>query len=417
MTPPRRFTTVLSTDTVRIKMPDHKLVDHPILIKIWVRIVHVAGGTDSGRQSECAYWFRHIVLQPTTFCNITCKYCYLPNRDAKHHMNPAVTEAIAASLSTRLVPVRCVWHGGEPLSIGQVHFRQLLAPLEDLHRRELITYSIQTNATLIDESWCALFKEYQFEVGLSLDGNREMNAARTLRSGKQSIDLVMRGISRLKEAGIKFSILSVASKENLDAAARLYQFLSSLGPERICINVEEREGLHKGAERLDRATVARFWLELFDAWERDPKVPIREFDQALGWMQSIILGKSSPRTGPRNMWPTIAYGGKIFLISPEFMAIDKVSVDKFCVGNVLHDDLDRVIAGSGQYQFVREFEQGIAECKRVCAYFSYCRGGQASNKYYETGQLNITETDYCRHSKIALVDAVIGGLQKLNSLN
>src|SRR5260370_1420887 len=58
-----------------------------------------------------------LVVQPTPFCNIDCRYCYLPDRTNK----AVVAEATLANLFSQVfasawvrdgVPI--VWHAGEP---------------------------------------------------------------------------------------------------------------------------------------------------------------------------------------------------------------------------------------------------------------------------------------------------------------
>jgi uncharacterized protein len=59
-----------------------------------------------------------IVLQPTPFCNIRCKYCYLPTRDDKSVMSletvTATFEKVFAS-SYAGSQITVIWHAGEPL--------------------------------------------------------------------------------------------------------------------------------------------------------------------------------------------------------------------------------------------------------------------------------------------------------------
>ena len=38
-----------------------------------------------------------------------------------------------------------------------------------------VQYTIQTNGIVLDDDWCAFFKEHGFLVGLSLDGPRELH--------------------------------------------------------------------------------------------------------------------------------------------------------------------------------------------------------------------------------------------------
>jgi uncharacterized protein len=353
------------------------------------------------------YYFDHVVLQPTTFCNLTCSYCYLPQRHALRRMEPLVIEALLDCFSIRGRQVRCVWHGGEPLTVGLTHFRKLVEPLEDLRRRGLVRHSIQTNGSLIDDDWCNFFREFSFSIGVSLDGPPEMNGARRRRSGQSSFEDTIGGINALRRANIEWAVIVVVNRENLHQARDLYKFFLALEPQRLNFNIEEREGIHRDADVVDAQDSYQFWRELFREWQLDPRIRVREFDHALTWMATTIQGRAKNNPGRLDVWPTVAYNGDIFLFSPEFMAVNKSEVERFCVGNVIRDDLQRVVDTAIGNPFVAEFEHGVSKCARSCAYFDFCRGGHASNKYYETGSLDATETNYCRNGKIALIDAIL----------
>jgi len=79
----------------------------------------------------------------------------------------------------------------------------------------------------------------------------------------------------------------------------------------------------------------------------------------------------------------------------------------FACGNVLRTPLDQLIQTGMRATWVREYQRGIAECRISCPYFAFCGGGHPSNRYFEHGRMDGTKTDYCRNSKIALMEGVI----------
>jgi len=84
---------------------------------------------------------------------------------------------------------------------------------------------LQTNGTLITERWAEFFKTYNFLIGVSLDGPREIHDARRVDSqGNGSFGRVMRGISHLRERNVDFNILTVLNKTNVRKAAELFAF-------------------------------------------------------------------------------------------------------------------------------------------------------------------------------------------------
>ena len=53
-------------------------------------------------------------------------------------------------------------------------FRRSIELVEKYRRPEqTVQHTFQTNGILLDDEWCAFFKEHNFLVGLSVDGPRE----------------------------------------------------------------------------------------------------------------------------------------------------------------------------------------------------------------------------------------------------
>ncbi len=91
----------------------------------------------------------NIVLQPTSYCNLNCSYCYLSNRDKTMQMTKEVTIQLAEQIRKNGQTIKILWHGGEPTSSGINHFNEISEPFVDLEREGLVLQRIQTNASLI----------------------------------------------------------------------------------------------------------------------------------------------------------------------------------------------------------------------------------------------------------------------------
>ena len=64
----------------------------------------------------------------------------------------------------------------------------------------------------------------------------------------------MKGIDRLRERGIPFSVIAVVSQESIHEPERLLDFLAGLGCDTIGLNIEEIEGVNTGASRRHAST-------------------------------------------------------------------------------------------------------------------------------------------------------------------
>ena len=100
----------------------------------------------------------HVVMQTTPFCNIDCKYCYLPNRRDTSRMQPDLVRRLAsrvADYQDGSEPLKWYWHAGEPLTVGLDHFRAChdAVALGAQSLANTFGYHVQTNGILIDDAW------------------------------------------------------------------------------------------------------------------------------------------------------------------------------------------------------------------------------------------------------------------------
>src|SRR5277367_3122682 len=190
-----------------------------------------------------------VVLQPTPFCNINCRYCYLPDRDAKTVMTldtvGAVFEKIFASgWSSPYLTV--IWHAGEPLVLPTSYYQAAFEAIEALRPSGIeVRHCVQTNGMLIDQDWCDFIKKWQIGLGVSVDGPRHLHdAKRVTRSGAGTFDRTIAGIRLLRKEKIPFHVISVLSEAAMNSPEELLNFYLSEGIEDVCFNVEESEGDH-----------------------------------------------------------------------------------------------------------------------------------------------------------------------------
>src|SRR5689334_10975655 len=123
----------------------------------------------------------HLLSKPTgAQCNLDCEYCFFLSKemlypDSRFRMSEDTLELYLRQLieaHSRVPEVTIAWQGGEPTLMGLDFFRRSVE-LADAYLRpgQRATYTIQTNATLLDEDWAVFFREHGFLGGLSLDGS------------------------------------------------------------------------------------------------------------------------------------------------------------------------------------------------------------------------------------------------------
>jgi uncharacterized protein len=123
--------------------------------------------------------------------------------------------------------VTIAWQGGEPTLMGVEFFRRSVELADGFLRPgQRAAYTIQTNATLLDEEWAKFFAEHNFLVGVSIDGPRELHDAyRVNKGGKGSFDEVMSGLAHLRAAGVDWNALTTIHSANAGRGRAVYRFL------------------------------------------------------------------------------------------------------------------------------------------------------------------------------------------------
>ncbi|MBG6098032.1 cyclophane-forming radical SAM peptide maturase AmcB [Nocardioides luteus] len=350
-----------------------------------------------------------VIMQPTTLCNLDCSYCYLPERMRRREMSVEVAAAVASSIAEQPADdvVEVCWHGGEPLATGRDQMVGLWEEFEALRRAGRLVHSLQTNATLIDDSWCELLTAYDVKVGVSLDGPRDLNRERVDRGGRQSFDRAMAGIERLRAHGIDFSMIAVVDPSR-GTAPDVLDFATELGASSVGINMEEREGVNLDRPLPSTTTAREFWAGAI-AWSLEhPETEVRELERIGSYLRLI-------RTGHRDRWeshrfdplPTVTFNGDVVLLSPELAGIKDGHYGDFIAGNVRDQSISEILGSAGRLRYVAEFLDGLNRCLATCDFFDFCRGAQAGNRYFENGRFDTTETNYCRVSRQELVKALV----------
>jgi len=371
---------------------------------------------------------RLLILQPTPFCNIDCDYCYLPDRQSTARMSVDTARLAAARLREDGLlgeTLTVVWHAGEPLAMPVAYYDEAIAAMAEAIGPECqVGHSMQTNATLIDDAWLALFKRHHIQVGVSVDGPQALHDAhRKTRQGHGTHARVLRGMSRLRDAGISFHAIAVVTPDTFNHADAFYDFFVDQGVTEVGCNFDEAEGLHSQSSLSGHEPAhAAFLARLLRRTTLDSRLRVRELAMALR-----LIGQPLPKQSWKSRhWPynaqalpfaliTVAHNGDFCTFSPELLGQSSVEFDNFVLGNVTASGY---LAAAGGQQFRRLWAailQGTEACARQCAHFNYCGGGAPANKLYENGDLASTETLYCRTMVKRPFDVVLERLEQRDS--
>ena len=358
-----------------------------------------------------------LVVQPTPFCNIDCRYCYLPDRTNK----AVVAEATLANLFSQVFAsgwvrdgVTIVWHAGEPMVLPIDFYRRAFRLIDGLKPADLsLTHSFQTNGTLIDDAWCEFFAAEQISVGVSIDGPQPLHDInRRTRSGNGTFVRTIAGIRRLRRHGVPFHVISVLSPESLAAPREMFEFYVDEGIERVCFNVEESEGGHVSRSFGEAGIADSYYRFLREFWRLAAASPdkfafIREIDEATQQVlrpeEAVFFNQLVEPFAITSM----DWAGNLATFSPELLGLKNAAYDDFIIGNINRDRLVDLPQRPVLRKMLADISAGVELCRERCEYFSVCGGGEPVNKLAENGTFVSTETTYCRMSKMRATDLVL----------
>ncbi|MBK9301252.1 MAG: FxsB family radical SAM/SPASM domain protein [Bacteroidetes bacterium] len=249
------------------------------------------------------YPLNTFLIKIVSLCNLNCSYCYMYNLADKTYKSQPKFFAVATAKQLayrinehvnqhKLEKITIVFHGGEPLLINIIDFQDILNLFNNLVNIE-IKYGLQTNGTLINESWLNFFSYNKISIGISLDGFKEINDKnRIYHSGKGSYDDVVKAIELLNNHNenfekVKFSILCVIDlSANPDA---LYDLLSKFNPNALdfLFPLAHFDNPPPNKESLHSSEYGEWLIEIFKKWYNSKsKIRIRFFHDII----SLLLG-------------------------------------------------------------------------------------------------------------------------------
>ncbi len=350
-----------------------------------------------------------LLIKPASaICNLDCEYCFYLDRDADPYRDLPARQMSEETLE-RLVDTYLFYsypqstfafQGGEPTLAGLRFFEKLVEFQQHYGRGgQAVSNTLQTNAMLLDASWCALFREYNWLLGVSLDGPEPVHDLyRFNKNGHGTWKRVMESVELLQAQKVEFNILCVVSQANVAKARELYRFFRGLGIGNLqFIPLAEFDADGKPRPfTITAEQYGRFLLELFDVWWPERRrVRIRFFD-------NIAEALAGQKPGCCEMhescdsYVVVEYNGDVF-------PCDFFVEENWKLGNILIDSWTDVARRARRHQFASNKKIPHADCE-VCEYRSICHGG--CPQYRHARHQQFTDLDYfCQAYKMIFARA------------
>ncbi len=236
----------------------------------------------------------YLMLKPIgAICNLRCKYCYYLEKKELYPegksfvMSDEILEEFIEQYmnSQTMQQVLFTWHGGETLMRNINFYKKALELQRKYARGRQVDNCIQTNGTLLNDTWCKFFKENNFLVGISVDGPQHLHDKyRRTKDDRPSFHNVMKGIALLKKHGVDFNVMGVVNDYNVDYPLEFYNFFKEIDCRYIQFSpvVEKVDG-ELASWNVPADKWGKFLIAIFDEWVKQDvgKFFIQYFDSAL----------------------------------------------------------------------------------------------------------------------------------------
>jgi uncharacterized protein len=325
--------------------------------------------------------FSLLIKPASADCNLSCRYCFYYQRPTdpydfreRHRMSDDVLASmISQYLSFAGKYTSFGWQGGEPLLMGVGFFKRVVEFQQTYgYNGQYVGNNVQTNATLMTPDLARLFHDYNFLLGVSLDGPEEYHDRyRRYPSGRGSFRRIMESIQMLNEHKVEFNILAVVNDITAKKPDETYSFFLENGFHYLqyipAVELDRKTG-----QLLDFSVNARdygdFLCRLFDLWYNNgqPLASIRTFENIV----AIYMGIESEACVYRDECGTYAvveHNGDIY-------PCDFFVEGQWRLGNLMETPLKEIIAGPKVQTFNRRKSHNRPECQE-CKWKFICRCG------------------------------------------
>ncbi|MCK9641565.1 MAG: radical SAM protein [Prolixibacteraceae bacterium] len=174
-------------------------------------------------QRSMACW-----MHLTNRCNLACSYCYIHKHpgDMSLETGKSVIDKMLESCRKNDIGVLNIkFAGGEPLLRFRM-IQDLVDYAEHAKGTIQVNYVVLTNGVLVTPQKVEYFVNHSIGAGVSLDGLGEIHDAnRSDNKGHGSFTGAVRGLQRLKDAGIDPSVMVTVAPANMMHLEELTTFL------------------------------------------------------------------------------------------------------------------------------------------------------------------------------------------------
>lgn len=322
-----------------------------------------------------------LIKPASSTCNLKCKYCFyadvsehrqIKSNGIMHNdtMKSLIDKAFSALDEDG--EVTFAFQGGEPTVAGLDYFQKFCTYVDvKIKKSQKVHYAIQTNAYNINEEWCTFFYQYNFLVGVSLDGYKENHDYFRLTTGnKATYNIVVKALQLLRKYKVNVNVLTVLSKQLAKHPQKLYAFYKKADIQYIqlipCL---------AGFDELDDPFAltpeifAEFYKSFYDLWVKELQSgtyrSVSLFDNIIPMFEDI----------PPHQCGLLGYCSLQFVVESDgsVYPCDFYVLDKYNGGNIKEMDIIDIAKSETMQVFLKE-DKNMSTLCNTCPFISICHG-------------------------------------------
>ncbi|MCP3967554.1 MAG: anaerobic sulfatase maturase [Lentisphaerae bacterium] len=324
-----------------------------------------------------------LLIKPASFdCNLRCAYCFYLKKEevfgnSIHRMSDEVLEKMVSSfLDIEMSNHSFAWQGGEPSVMGVDFYQRAITMMKKHGDEKNVANALQTNGTLLNDDWGKLLRDFNFLVGLSMDGPAELHDLyRKDAGGKGTHKKVYNTIKLLRRHRVEFNILTLVSQANIKHPLEVYRYLKKLGIKYHqyieCFETAPGGGLAPFA--VSGVEWGKFMCRIFDEWYKGDRydISVRLFDSIL---HQLVEKRSNVCNMGRDcrQYLVVEYNGDVF-------PCDFFVEPRFKLGNVMENSFQEMI-DSDLYKEFGKRKTATDEVCGDCQWIDLCAGCCPKNR-------------------------------------
>lgn len=340
-----------------------------------------------------------LLVKGTHQCNLNCLHCYdKPSRDKYKDakMSYELVDYIARLSSEFSEKVNWIWHGGEPTLMGCEWYKGVQDIFYKYYNSAFTQY-MQSNGTLLNESWAKLSRDFDIDIGVSYD----VLSQSFVRTGDMEFDFAEKA-NIFKKYSKTLGTITVINDYNHDKMIEMYEILKEIGSDKCfafntIFKSEEAEKNTLEFSSIDK--YADSFKKYYEYWLYDH----------MGCEERLAMEATKHIVGNRNVccsnhdcrnnWICVGPTGDIYPCDRDYPEI-------YYIGNIYDfKSIEEIYESPAYKRYYDDIEKRFENYCYKCDYFIYCCGGCNANHSAANGTLDKLDESVCSVFKSRFVQA------------